>query len=311
MTRHITGLHHVTSLASDAQGVNDFFTGTLGLRRVKKTVNFDAPDVYHLYFGDGAGTPGSVMTHFPFPHAAPGRRGTGEAGTTAFAVPVGALPYWHERLTRAGLGDSLEPGIRFGEARLGFAGPDGDGFALVEVEDDDRTPWEGADIPSDVAIRGFHSVELVLREINGTARLLGVMGYEDAGAEGETRRLAIPDGNGAHRIDLTRSSAAPAVQGAGSVHHVAFAVEDRAAQAEVRDALTRAGFDLTPPIDRDYFWAVYFRSPGGVLFEIATAEPGFDRDETPETLGTALKLPTQHEHLRDRLEGRILAPIVD
>ncbi len=310
MIRDIQGLHHVTSLASDAQGNNDFFTRTLGLRRVKKTVNFDAPEVYHLYYGDETGSPGSVMTYFPFPHARRGSRGAGEVATTLFAIPEGALPYWQARLADRGV-RGLDTETRFGESRLHFEGPDGDGFALVETADDPRAPWTGTDVPEDKAIRGFHSVDIALSDPAGTAELLRFMGYDEEAREGDTTRLRIAGGNGADAIELTRVDAPAATQGAGSVHHVAFAVPDRAAQAQVRAALAEAGAQVTPPIDRDYFWAIYFRSPGGVLFEVATGEPGFERDEDVTALGQALKLPTQHEHLREKLEARYLEPIRD
>ncbi|SFE85235.1 VOC family protein [Roseivivax sediminis] len=310
MITDIKGLHHVTSLASSAQVNNDFFTGTLGLRRVKKTVNFDAPEVYHLYYGDGAGTPGTVMTYFPFPHAKRGTGGTGEVRTTAFAVPGGALPYWQDRLAGAGV-DGLSRDTRFGNARLLFRGPDGDGFALVESDADRRSPWTGNGVPEEVAIRGFHSTDLALRDPAATAELLRFMGYEEDDRVDDVSRWRLPEGNGANVIDLSRIDAPAATQGAGSVHHVAFEVADRETQLSARAALTDTGYDVTPPIDRDYFWAIYFRTPGGVLFEIATKEPGFDRDEAPEALGQALKLPSQHEHLRPVLEERYLQPIRD
>jgi glyoxalase family protein len=308
MIEGIKGLHHVTSLASDAGRNNAFFTHTLGLRRVKKTVNFDAPEVYHLYYGDGAGTPGSIMTYFPFPGIGRGRPGTGEVGTTAFSVPAGSLEFWKKRL--AGSADGLQEDERFGEKRLRFAGPDGDGFALVETKDDRRAPWT-EEVDADHAIRGFHSVSLRLRDDGATAELLRYMGYREIEANDGVTRFGIEGGNAANRIDIeTMPDVAAAEQGAGSVHHIAFAVPDRAAQLEVRKALTDTGYRVTPVIDRDYFWSVYFRSPGGGLFEIATNEPGFDRDEDRAHLGEALKLPTQHEHLRAFLEGH-LQPIAD
>ncbi|ADZ71359.1 VOC family protein [Polymorphum gilvum] len=310
MLNQILGLHHVTSIAGDAQVNNAFFTKVLGLRRVKQTVNFDSPDVYHLYYGDAAGTPGSVMTYFPFPGARSGRPGTGEIGTTAFSVPKGALPYWRDRFTALGV-DGLKDETLFGENRLLFAGPDGDGFALVEVADDPRSPWTGADIPEDAAVRGFHSAALRLRDAGATAELLGFMGYEETDGADGVRRFALATGNGADVIDIEiMPSIAAAQQGAGSVHHIAFSVEDRARQLEVRKALMDTGFQVTPVIDRDYFWAIYFRTPGGVLFEIATNEPGFDRDEDTAHLGETLKLPTQHAHLRAYLE-RHLPPLED
>lgn len=307
MLNQIKGLHHVTSLASGARANNAFFTDTLGLRRVKKTVNFDAPDVYHLYYGDEAGTPGTVMTYFPFPHAARGRKGTGEVGVTAFAVPKGSLSRWSERLSERGV-EALATEESFGENRLLFDGPDGDSFALVEA-DDDRAPWLADEVDADMAIRGFHSASMRLQDAGASAELLTFMGYEQVDTSGAITRFAVPGGNEANVIDI---EALPEVghagQGAGSVHHIAFAVENRARQLEVREALLDTGYQVTPVIDRDYFWAIYFRTPGGVLFEVATNEPGFDVDEDTAHLGEALKLPSQHAHLREKLE-RTLEPI--
>ena len=307
MINQIKGLHHVTSLASSASKNNAFFTDALGLRRVKKTVNFDAPDVYHLYYGDEKGAPGTVMTYFPFPHAARGRRGAGEVGTTSFAVPEGSLKAWADRLTEKGVTD-LGQDTRFGENRLIFTGPDGDAFALVEANDN-RAPWTGNGVDEDLAIRGFHSADMRLRDEGASAELLKFMGYEEVDRQDNVIRFAVPDGNEANVIDIeTLPGAGYAGQGAGSVHHIAFAVENRARQLEVREALLDTGYQVTPVIDRDYFWAIYFRTPGGVLFEIATNEPGFDVDEDTAHLGEALKLPSQHAHLRERLE-RQLEPI--
>ncbi|MCC0043948.1 MAG: VOC family protein [Brucellaceae bacterium] len=310
MLNQIRGLHHVTSLARDAAENNRFFTNTLGLRRIKKTVNFDAPDVYHLYYGDKFGTPGSVMTYFPFPHAARGSRGAGEVGTTIFAVPKGALPYWQERLAGLGVAGLTESEV-FGEKRLAFEGPDGDGFALVEADGDDRPIWAETDVPADAAIRGFRNVSMRLRDGGATGELLRFMGYQETENRDGITRFAMPDGNGADFVEIETLPGAPvARQGAGSVHHVAFAVEDRARQLEVRSALVDTGYQVTPVIDRDYFWAIYFRTPGGVLFEVSTNEPGFARDEPLEHLGEQLRLPKQHEHLRSQLEKH-LQPIED
>lgn len=305
MLNEIRGLHHVTAMASDARRNNFFFTDTLGLRRVKKTVNFDAPEVYHLYYADGAGTPGSVMTYFPFPNIARRHPGTGEAALTAFSVPTGSLGWWRERLEKAGAGQIAQES-RFSENRLSFSGPDGESLALVEVAGDGRTPWTGGGVGGDHAIRGFHSVSLRLKDEAATLELLKFMGYREAGEMRDIRRLALPAGNGAGVIDLeTAPQEGSARQGAGSVHHIAFAVDDRAAQTRVREALAGAGYQVTPVIDRDYFWAIYFRTPGGVLFEIATNEPGFARDEDAAHLGEALKLPRQHAHLRPWLEENL------
>lgn len=310
MLTQIKGLHHVTSLAADAQENNDFFTKLLGLRRVKKTVNFDAPDVYHLYYGDEAGTPGSVMTYFPFPNIVKGQAGTGEVAGTVFAVPENSFGYWRERLAKAKV-SSLEEGERFGDSYLAFDGPDGERFMLVEAVDDKRAPFAGGPVPTDTGIRGFRGVTMRLRDAAATAELLKFMGYEEVDRHDGITRLAIRNGNGADQIDLeVLPGAERARQGAGSVHHVAFAVEDRAAQLEVRKALVDTGYHVTPVIDRDYFWAIYFRTPGGVLFEVATNEPGFDRDEDLMDLGKTLKIPSQHAHLRSRIE-ELLEPIAD
>jgi glyoxalase family protein len=307
MLNQIKGLHHVTSLASSAARNNAFFTDVLGLRRVKKTVNFDAPDVYHLYYGDEAGTPGSVMTYFPFPHAKRGKRGVGEVGRTAFSVPDGSLQAWADRLAALDV-DGLDHDTRFGEDRLLFNGPDDDSFALVGVSDDDRAPWTGNGVGEEIAIRGFHSTDMRLKDAGASAELLSFMGYEKLDTKDSVTRFVVPGGNAANVIDIETLDAPRADQGAGSVHHIAFAVENRARQLEVREALLDTGYQVTPVIDRDYFWAIYFRTPGGVLFEVATNEPGFDTDEDSAHLGEALKLPSQHAHLRDKLE-RVLEPI--
>lgn len=310
MLTQINGLHHVTSLASGAQDNNAFFTRVLGLRRVKKTVNFDAPEVYHLYYGDETGTPGSVMTYFPFPNARRGRPGAGEVSVTGFAVPPGTLGWWADRLATFGV-SGIARETRLGDARLRFDGPDGDGFALIEAEDA-RSPWTGNGVGFDHAIRGFHSTDMRLRDAGATAELLRFMGYQGEARAGDITRFRVPNGNGADVIDIETLPGAPgAQQGAGSVHHLAFSVTDRAAQDAVRRSLLDTGWQVTPVIDRDYFWAIYFRTPGGVLFEVATDEPGFERDEDRATLGQALKLPHQHAHLREVLESRYLEPIHD
>ena len=310
MIKDIQGLHHVTSMASDANANNDFFTQTLGLRRVKKTVNFDAPDVYHLYYGDEVGTPGSVMTYFPFGHMPQGRRGAGEVGTTEFAVPVGSLDFWSEHLSDQGM-SGLSRDVAFGENRLTFDGPDGDSFALVEDDPSGRVAWTGGGISEDAGILGFRGARFTLRDAGQTGELLEFMGYQKTETQGDVTRYVIEGGNAANTIDLQEMpDARSAGQGAGSVHHIAFAVEDRAAQLRVREALMQTGYQVTPVIDRDYFWAIYFRTPGGVLFEIATNEPGFDRDEDTAHLGEALKLPTRYEAHRSQIEAG-LPPIVN
>lgn len=310
MKHLIKGLHHVTSMAADANINNQFFTQTLGLRRIKKTVNFDAPEVYHLYYGDETGTPGSVMTYFPFGAMPRGKRGVGEVGVTEFAVPEGALPFWTSHLEQAGV-SGLSQSDSFGQSRLEFTGPDGDSFALAEDAARGRSPWTAAGIGADVGILGFRGARFRLRDAAPTGELLSFMGYERAEHAGNVTRWQIAGGNAADVIDIEEvPGARVASQGAGSVHHIAFAVDDRAAQAEVRRALMDTGYQVTPVIDRDYFYAIYFRTPGGILFEIATNEPGFDRDEDTAHLGQALKLPSRYEPLRDQIEA-LLPPISD
>jgi glyoxalase family protein len=222
-------------------------------------------------------------------------------------VPAGSLDFWQERLERNGT-EGLAREERFAEQRLAFAGPDGEGFALVEVNGDERAPWLGGGVPTDKAVRGFHSATLRLHEAGPTEELLAFMGYDRSGRDGNMQRFVVPVGNNAQLIDVEARTDLPrAQQGAGSVHHIAFAVGDRAAQLAAREALVDAGYQLTPVIDRDYFFAIYFRTPGGVLFEIATNEPGFSRDEDLAHLGEALKLPTQHAHLRSYLEEHLPA----
>ncbi|MCO4849003.1 MAG: VOC family protein [Yoonia sp.] len=304
MLKQIKGLHHVTSLASSAAVNNAFFTKVLGLRRVKKTVNFDAPDVYHLYYGDEVGTPGSVMTYFPFQNAARGKRGVGEVGVTSFSIPKGSAAAWGDRLGTFEVAN-VTTDVRFGQNRILFDGPDGDRFALVET-DDDRTPWTGNGISADMGIRGFQGADMRLVDDGATAELLQFMGYEKTDQADNIARFTVPDGNAANIIDIeTLPDAARATSSAGSVHHIAFAVENRARQLEVRQALLDTGYQVTPVIDRDYFHAIYFRTPGGVLFEVATNEPGFDRDEDTAHLGEALMLPSRHEHLRATLERQL------
>ena len=305
MEKLIKGLHHVTSMAADAIENNQFFTKTLGLRRVKKTVNFDAPEVYHLYYGDEVGTPGSVMTYFPFGQMPRGKRGVGEVGVTQFAVPEGTLDFWKEHLANKEV-TGLKADSFLGENLLEFDGPDGDNFALVEANPEGRTAWAGGGIGSGEGILGFHGARFRLRDAAATGELLEFMGYEKDETDGAITRYRIDGGNAARTIDLEElPEVSHANQGAGSVHHIAFAVEDRAAQLKVRGALMDTGYQVTPVIDRDYFWAIYFRTPGGVLFEIATNEPGFDRDEDTAHLGEALKLPERYRPFREEIEKRL------
>jgi glyoxalase family protein len=303
-TPTINGLHHVTAISGDAQRNLDFYAKVLGLRFVKRTVNFDDPSVYHLYYGDETGAPGTAMTFFPWEHLAPARRGTGEVAQTAFSVPDGSLDFWRERLRALDV-PHHEPEPRFGEPALALTDPDGLPLALVvAAEPDPRPSWTTAEIGPEHAVRGFHGVCLTLDERARTAELLTeVMGYERVASAGRVHRYAAPYSPAARYVDIVEDpEGAPAVSGRGAVHHIAFAVADDDAQDHFRRKLIGAGHRVTPRIDRTYFHSIYFRTPGGVLFEIATEGPGFTLDEPRETLGQSLKLPPQHEHLRARLE---------
>ena len=308
MTAAVNGLHHVTAIAGAPQRNLDFYAKALGLRFVKKTVNFDDPGSYHLYYGDRVGAPGTAMTFFPWPSAPRGRVGAGQVSLVQFAVPAGALPFWTARLPDRGAAPVAEESV-FGETRALFEDPDGLPFALVETTDD-RAPWTTDEIGAEAAIRGFRGVTIALRDASGAERVLTeAFGYareaEAALEDGRLTRLRAARG-AADIVDLHESKALPEGRdGAGVVHHVAFSVPDRAAQTEMRERMIAAGLRVTPQIDRDYFWAIYARIPGGVLFEVATDEPGFTRDEPEATLGSELRLPAQHAHLRERIEATL------
>lgn len=297
----IAGLHHVTAIAGPPQENVDFYVKTLRQRLVKKTVNFDAPDTYHLYYGDHTGSPGTILTFFPFADAGPGRAGPGMADAVAYALSPAAFEATMERLADEGTNFD-GPFERFGERVIALEDPDGLCIELVET-----TPAEGGD-------GAFHSVTLWLRDPARTKRLLTeIFGYVETGTEegdGVLRhRLKAPEPAPASVIDLKQDAAASlGRQGAGTIHHIAFRARSGAEQAMWRERLTAAGFDVTPVIDRQYFNAIYFREPGGVLFEIATDPPGFAVDEPVDALGTALKLPPRYEPMRERIE-RNLPPL--
>ncbi|MDQ6666509.1 MAG: ring-cleaving dioxygenase [Acidobacteriota bacterium] len=290
----IPGIHHVTAIASDPQRNLDFYTGVLGLKLVKLTVNFDDPGTYHFYFGNPLGEPGTILTFFPWPGTSRGRRGTGQAIATAFSTTAGSLDFWIERLNSQGI-EVAEPEDRFGERVLTFSDPDGMALELVAL----------ADGEGDHAVSGFHSVTLSESGCEETAALLtGIYGFELAGQEG-TRFRYIAPGTGLGKIvDLVcQPDARNGSMGAGTVHHVAFRAESDSIQAEWRVKLTEWGFNVTPVLDREYFHSIYFREPGGVLFEIATDPPGFAIDEPAGQLGTHLKLPPWEEPRRAELEA--------
>ena len=296
----IPGLHHVTAISGPPQENVDFYAGLLKQRLVKKTVNFDAPDTYHLYYGDKAGSPGTILTFFPFAEAGPGRAGPGMASAYAYAIPKGEFDALIDDLSA---GDRHIPAAaeRFGQRVITLRDPDGAPVELIETEGaTDR--------------HGFHSVTLWERDPDPTARLLTeAFGYEvvgtERGAGGERLRLKAPGSDRANIIDIWRADIQTAPRpGKGTIHHVAFRAKTQEDQHHWQDALLKFGHRTTPVIDRQYFNAIYFREPGGVLFEIATDPPGFAVDEPVETMGSSLMLPPQHERLRDRIEA-ILPPL--
>lgn len=305
MSTRSPGLHHVTAIAGDPRQTLDFYAGTLGLRLVKQTVNFDDPETYHFYFGERTGRPGSLLTFFPWAGARQGRPGAGEVGTTALAVPEGTLGAWEARLAaRQAFG--LRRGERFGEPYLAFADPFGMQLELVERPADRGEAWPGSGVPADEQVRGVAGVRLVLGGVDATAALLqDTLGFGAPLQEGTTRRLHTTDGG---FVDLVRDPAAGVARlGAGSVHHVAWRAEDDPAQAAFRGALLGRSLGVTPVVDRSYFRSIYFREPGGVLFEVATDGPGFLTDEPEATLGTSLRLPPQYEGARQQIEAALPA----
>jgi glyoxalase family protein len=303
----IQGLHHITAMASDVQANVDFFEGVLGQRLVKTTVNFDDPGTYHLYYADEVGTPGTVMTYFPWPGARGGRVGNGETSEVLWAIPAGSAGWWAEHLESHGVTVAAVE-ERFGETVLLFEDPDGMRLGLVETDDPSTVRvWEDGPIPSAHVIRGFHSVTLQLESVEPTARVLTrEMGYAEAGTDGGRHRFRAAGDDRAIYVDLVaQPGAGPGAFGGGSVHHIAFRTVDDAEQLEYLERFRATGHAVTPVQDRQYFHSIYFREPGGVLFEVATDAPGFLYDEPVEELGDSLKLPPWLEGRRPAIEARL------
>jgi glyoxalase family protein len=304
------GIHHVTAIAGPARRNLDFYARTLGLRLVKKTVNFDDPGTYHLYYGDEVGRPGTILTFFPWQNPLRGRLGAGEAQETTLRVPEGALGYWIHRLTLHGVQrEALAK--RFGETVLAFRDPDGMRLALVAVPGAESEPaWSTGEVPLEHAVRGFHGVSLLVAEAAPTGAILtDVLGFEETGRESSVVRFRAGDTAIGGIVDLRAVGGFPRGRtGGGSVHHIAFRAQDDAAQAEMVQRLAdHHGIRATAERDRNYFRSVYFPEPGGVLFEIATDQPGFAVDEPSTELGTALKLPAFLEPERPRIEAALPA----
>ena len=311
MAASLPGIHHVTSITGDVQKCVDFYVSILGLRFVKKSINQDVPDTYHIYFGDNIGSPGTAMTFFGWPAWPDRRAGSGQVTTVSFAVPAGSLDFWAAHLSK--LGVEASRASRFGTDALVLADADGIELELVaDVSPKFRwVPWPDGPMDRDHAIRGFHSVTMTVAEATETVALLvETMGFRKAGQEGRRTRFETGEGGQGSIIDVVESSEGPeGEESIGTVHHVAWRAADSAHQAEWREALMKAGRNVTPVIERYYFKSIYFREPGGILFEIATDGPGFTVDEPVESLGSTLSLPPWFDVRRDVLD-ETLPPIV-
>lgn len=306
MTLATSGLHHVTAIAGNPQRNADFYRRALGLRLVKTTVNFDAPDTYHLYYGDEVGRPGTLLTFFPFDQAPPGRRGSGQATRTAFSVPPASIGWWQRHLRELDVPVG-EVGTRDEDEVLPFHDPDGLELALVaHPRGDPRDPWDDGTIPPEHGIRGLHSVTLTTASEDGTVAMLDRLGLRPAGRDGELLRFAAGDGGPGALVDVRVAPDDPrGLVAGGTVHHVAWRAPDEATQQRWRDELVDSGAQVTSILDRQYFRSIYFREPGGALLEIATDEPGFTTDEPLLELGRALKLPPWLEPDREQIAAAL------
>jgi glyoxalase family protein len=310
MDHPIQGLHHVTATVAGAQEDLDFATGVLGLRLVKKTVNFDNHDVYHFYYGNENGAPGTVWTTFPYRNRGVpvGETGLGQISVTSFSVPAGSLDFWRNRLESRGLPVRETP-LRFGEESLVVTDPSGLAIELVATGRDGRVAWTGKGVPLEAGIRGLHSVTLQSQAPRLTRRLMGgLLGFRQVDESGSRVRMAIGDQEAGKLVDILDSPhAPPARNGLGTVHHVAFAISSEEEQLRLRAELIRQGLDVTEVLDRSYFRSIYFREPGGILFELATTRPGFTVDEELASLGCGLQLPPWEEENRPAIEAALPA----
>ena len=305
MTTQTAGIHHITAFVRNAQVTADFYAGVLGLRLIKKTINFDAPEVYHLYFGNEIGSPGTIITFFPWENSRKGKVGGGQVGFTTYVVPVDAFDFWKERLAK--LNVNAEQTTRFGEQYLQFADPDGLKLEIVAREQGEQSKWAFGGIPADKAVKGFGGAVLYSNAPAKTADVLvRVMGLEKVGEEGGYARFQST-GDLGNLIDVNVDSMEPGHGGAGTVHHIAWRAKDDAEHARWRSLVESSGFQPTPIVDRQYFNAIYFREEGGILFEIATDPPGFARDEEAAHLGEKLMLPAWYEESRAQIE-QLLSP---
>lgn len=301
----IRGLHHVTALADSAGKNLDFYSGLLGLRLIKKTINFDDPAVYHLYYGDEKGSAGTIMTFFPYTGMRAGRHGTGQMTATSFSVSISAIDYWMRRFEHYQV-NFIKPMRRFNEEFIYFEDAHGLGLELVFNDRDQRPAFTYGNIPAEYGIKGFYSVTLSETNADGTEKLL-TEGLDHTFVERKNNRIRYTTGGkpGEYVDILVSPGALHGLSGSGTIHHLAFATPDDATQLLAREHLQSIGVDVTPVIDRQYFHSVYFREPGGILFEIATIPPGFMVDEDIANLGEGLKLPAWMEPSRDQIEGRL------
>lgn len=305
MGQLVRGLHHITALASDPQKNVDFYAGILGLRLVKKTINFDAPDVYHLYYGNERGTPGTIMTFFPFPGIPEGRKGKGQLIVTSFSIPENAMDYWTQRLEKFHIAYE-GPQQRFDELFIYFEDYEGLGLELVANSQDVRPGFTYGNIALEFALKGFYGMTLSEECFEKTAGLLvGQMDHTLIAEKGNRFRYSASGKPGDFVDVLCNPDTLIGLAGYGTIHHVAFATADESTQLEAREKLLKFGLNVTPVLDREYFHSIYFREPGGVLFEIATIPPGFTVDESLEHLGRSLKLPPWEEHNRNMIEKRL------
>ena len=304
------GIHHITAIAGDPQRNVDFYTQLLGLRFAKRTVNFDDPSTYHLYYGDRTGRPGTAITFFAWPGARRGARGTGQVVVTSFAVPNGSLGYWKPRFDDHHIFYEAIPD-RFGASALRFIDPDGLMLELIESDQPDAVDLNyDSEVPKKFAIHGFHAPTLELQRSKKTEGILAMLGFELIGEEASRKRFSVDPQLTSGSVDLVeRPDGQFGINSAGTVHHIAFRCADELEQSHWREQIAARGLHVTPVIDRFYFHSIYFREPGGVLFEIATDGPGFTADEPAERLGETLKLPPQYEEHRAEIE-QVLPPIV-
>ncbi len=304
----VQGIHHITAIASDPQRNLDFYHNLLGQRLVKKTVNFDDPSTYHFYFADKVGTPGTVLTFFPWRNMPRGVRGNGEVGATAYSIRPDSVDYWRKRLANHEISITDQP-ARFGNEVFSFADPDGMVIEFVATDEKSTIePWDKGPIPGEYELRGFHGATLWVASAEATAQLLTqTMGYQFVGQEGNRFRYKGASNDVGLYIDLLEQpKLVPGRMGSGSVHHIAFRTVDDSEQVEYKTSLLKAGLGVSPVMDRQYFHSIYFRAPSNVLFEIATEAPGFAYDEAVEELGTHLKLPNWLEPRRRMIEQSVV-----